>query len=168
MVVHQELFFKNYFMCGINGFNFNDPELIKKFYEASCEGVEIKMIIRGICSLVPGVKDLSENIEVVSIIDRYLEHIRMFHFHNGGNELFFIGSADWLVRNLDRRVEVTTPIYDPKIQDNMREFLDLQLKDNVKARVIDEKGKNKYVSKKGKKIRSQIEQYNYFKSLLKS
>ena len=146
--------------------NFNDPELIKKFYEASCEGVEIKMIIRGICSLVPGVKDLSENIEVVSIIDRYLEHIRMFHFHNGGNELFFIGSADWLVRNLDRRVEVTTPIYDSEIQDNMREFLELQLKDNVKARVIDEKGKNKYVLKKGKKIRSQIEQYNYFKSLL--
>ena len=146
--------------------NFNDPELIKKFYEASCEGVEIKMIIRGICSLVPGVKDLSENIEVVSIIDRYLEHIRMFHFHNGGNELFFIGSADWLVRNLDRRVEVTTPIYDSEIQDNMREFLELQLKDNVKARVIDEKGKNKYVPKKGKKIRSQIEQYNYFKSLL--
>ena len=146
--------------------NFNDPELINKFYEASCEGVEIKMIIRGICSLVPGVKDLSENIEVVSIIDRYLEHIRMFHFHNGGNELFFIGSADWLVRNLDRRVEVTTPIYNSEIQDNMREFLELQLKDNVKARVIDEKGKNKYVPKKGKKIRSQIEQYNYFKSLL--
>jgi Polyphosphate kinase len=90
----------------------------------------------------------------------------MFHFHNGGNELFFIGSADWLVRNLDRRVEVTTPIYDSEIQDNMREFLELQLKDNVKARVIDEKGKNKYVPKKGKKIRSQIEQYNYFKSLL--
>ena len=148
--------------------NFNDPELIKKFYEASCEGVEIKMIIRGICSLVPGVKDLSENIEVVSIIDRYLEHIRMFHFHNGGNELFFIGSADWLVRNLDKRVEVTTPIYDSDIQDNMREFLNLQLKDNVKARVIDEKGRNKYVPKKGKRIRSQIEQYNYFKSLLKS
>ena len=146
--------------------NFNDPELINKFYEASCEGVEIKMIIRGICSLVPGVKDLSENIEVISIIDRYLEHIRMFHFYNGGNELFYIGSADWLVRNLDRRVEVTTPIYDSEIQDNMREFLELQLKDNVKARVVDEKGKNKYVPKKGKKVRSQIEQYNYFKSLL--
>ena len=146
--------------------NFNDPELIKKFYEASCEGVEIKMIIRGICSLVPGVKDLSENIEVISIIDRYLEHVRMFHFHNDGNELFFIGSADWLVRNLDRRVEVTTPIYDKEIQNNMREFLNLQLKDNVKARIIDEKGKNKYVPKKGRSIRSQTEQYKYFKSLL--
>lgn len=146
--------------------NFNDPELIKKFYEASCEGVEIKMIIRGICSLVPGVKDLSENIEVISIIDRYLEHVRMFHFHNDGDELFFIGSADWLVRNLDRRVEVTTPIYDKEIQNNMREFLNLQLKDNVKARIIDEKGKNKYVPKKGRSIRSQTEQYKYFKSLL--
>ena len=147
--------------------NFNDPELIKKFYEASCEGVEIKMIVRGICSLVPGVKDLSENIEVISIVDRYLEHVRMFHFHNDGNELFFIGSADWLVRNLDRRVEVTTPIYDSEIQNNMREFLNLQLKDNVKARIIDEKGRNKYVPKKGKRIRSQTEQYKYFKSLLK-
>ena len=146
--------------------NFNDPELIKKFYEASCAGVEIKMIVRGICSLVPGVKDLSENIDVISIVDRYLEHVRMFHFHNDGNELFFIGSADWLVRNLDRRVEVTAPIYDPEIQNNMREFLRLQLKDNVKARIIDEKGRNKYVPKKGKRIRSQTEQYKYFKSLL--
>lgn len=148
--------------------NFNDVELINKLYEASCEGVEIKMIMRGICSLVPGVKDLSENIEVISIVDRFLEHIRMFQFHNGGDELFFIGSADWLVRNLDKRVEVTTPIYDKEIQDQMREFLNLQLKDNVKARIIDEKGSNKYVSKKSKDktIRSQIAQYNYFKSLL--
>tara|TARA_B100001173_G_scaffold310926_1_gene326754 strand:- start:1637 stop:1915 length:279 start_codon:yes stop_codon:yes gene_type:complete len=90
----------------------------------------------------------------------------MFHFHNDGNELFFIGSADWLVRNLDRRVEVTTPIYDTEIQNNMREFLNLQLKDNVKARIVDEKGRNKYVPKKGKSIRSQMEQYKYFKSLL--
>lgn len=148
--------------------NFNDPELTNKLYEASCEGVKIKMIIRGICSLVPGVKDLSENIEVISIIDRFLEHIRMFQFHNDGDELFFIGSADWLVRNLDKRVEVTTPIYDKGIQEQMREFINLQLQDNVKARIIDEKGKNKYVKTKGKKIRSQIEQYNYFKSLLDS
>ncbi len=148
--------------------NFNDPELTNKLYEASCEGVEVKMIMRGICSLVPGVKDLSENIQVISIVDRFLEHIRMFQFHNGGDELFFIGSADWLVRNLDKRVEVTTPIYDKGIQEQMRTFLDLQLKDNVKARIIDEKGRNKYVPQKAKtkQIRSQIEQYNYFKSLL--
>lgn len=147
--------------------NFNDIELTNKLYEASCEGVEIKMIIRGICSLVPGVKDLSENIEVISIVDRFLEHIRMFQFHNGGDELFFIGSADWLVRNLDKRVEVTTPIYDKEIQEQMNVFLELQLKDNVKARVVDEKGRNKYVPKKGKALRSQIAQYEYFKSLLK-
>ena len=148
--------------------NFNDVQLTNKLYEASCEGVEIKMIMRGICSLVPGVKDLSENIEVISIVDRFLEHIRMFQFHNDGEELFFIGSADWLVRNLDKRVEVTTPIYDKEIQDQMREFLNLQLKDNVKARIIDEKGRNKYVPKKSKEktVRSQIAQYNYFKSLL--
>lgn len=148
--------------------NFNDPELTNKLYEASCAGVKIKMIIRGICSLVPGVKDLSENIEVISIIDRFLEHIRMFQFHNDGDELFFIGSADWLVRNLDKRVEVTTPIYDKGIQEQMRAFINLQLQDNVKARIIDEKGKNKYVKTKGKKVRSQIEQYNYFKSLLEA
>ena len=146
--------------------NFNDPELINKLYEASCEGVEVKLIIRGICTLVPGVKDLSENIEVISIIDRYLEHIRMFNFHNAGDDLFFIGSADWLGRNLDKRVEVTTPIYDKDIKAQMREFLGLQLKDNVKARIIDEKGRNKYVVKKTKKVRSQIAQYDYFKSLL--
>ena len=146
--------------------NFNDIELTNKLYEASCEGVEIKMIIRGICSLVPGVKDLSENIEVISIVDRFLEHIRMFQFHNGGDELFFIGSADWLVRNLDKRVEVTTPIYDKEIQEQMNVFLELQLKDNVKARVVDEKGRNKYVPKKGSALRSQIAQYEYFKSLL--
>ena len=116
--------------------------------------------------MVPGVKDLSENIEVISIIDRYLEHIRMFNFHNAGDDLFFIGSADWLGRNLDNRVEVTTPIYDKDIKAQMRVFLGLQLKDNVKARIIDEKGRNKYVVKKTKKVRSQIAQYDYFKSLL--
>lgn len=145
--------------------NLNDPELINKLYEASCAGVKIKMIIRGICSLVPGVKDLSENIEVVSIIDRFLEHVRLFYFWNGGDEQYFTGSADWLVRNLDKRVEVTTPIYDEKIKQQLKDFLTFQLKDNVKARLISEKGNNKYVPRKGKALRSQIEQYKYFKNL---
>jgi polyphosphate kinase len=146
--------------------NLNDPELINKLYEASCEGVSVKLIIRGICSLVPGVKDLSENIEVISIIDRYLEHIRLFYFFNDGNELFYQGSADWLVRNLDKRVEVTTPIYDKEIKKQLKYFLELQLKDNVKSRIINERGSNKYVSIKGKAVRSQLEQYKYFESLL--
>ena len=147
--------------------NLNDPELINKLYEASCEGVSVKLIIRGVCSLVPGVKDLSENIEVISIIDRYLEHIRLFYFYNDGDELFFQGSADWFVRNLDKRVEVTTPIYDKEIKQQLKSFLELQLKDNVKARLINERGSNKYVSIKGKTVRSQLEQYRYFESLLK-
>ncbi len=146
--------------------NLNDPELINKLYEASCEGVSVKLIIRGVCSLVPGVKDLSENIEVTSIIDRYLEHIRLFYFFNDGDELFFQGSADWLVRNLDKRVEVTTPIYDKEIKAQLKYFLDLQLKDNVKARIINARGSNKYVSTKGKAVRSQLEQYRYFESLI--
>lgn len=145
--------------------NLNDPELINKLYEASCAGVKIKMIIRGICSLVPGVKDLSENIEVISIVDRFLEHVRLFYFWNGGDEQYYTGSADWLVRNLDKRVEVTTPIYDESIKKQLKDFLDFQLKDNVKAREINAKGNNKYVSSKGKAIRSQIEQYKYFKNL---
>jgi len=146
--------------------NLNDPELINKLYEASCEGVTIKLIIRGVCSLVPGVKDLSENIEVISIIDRFLEHVRLFYFYNDGDELFFQGSADWLVRNLDKRVEVTTPIYDKDIKKQVKHFLELQLKDNVKARMINRRGSNKYVPSKGKSIRSQLEQYRYFESML--
>jgi|TARA_B100000795_G_scaffold268890_1_gene256809 polyphosphate kinase len=146
--------------------NLNDPELINKLYEASCEGVTVKLIIRGVCSLVPGVKDLSENIEVISIIDRFLEHVRLFYFYNDGDELFYQGSADWLVRNLDKRVEVTTPIYDKEIKKQVKHFLELQLKDNVKARLINRRGSNKYVVCKGKKVRSQLEQYRYFESML--
>lgn len=147
--------------------NLNDPELINKLYEASCEGVIIQLIIRGICTLVPGVKDLSENIEVISIVDRFLEHIRLFYFHNSGEPMLYTGSADWLVRNLDKRVEVTTPIYDKSIKKQLIDFLELQLKDNVKARIIDAKSSNKYVATKGKSVRSQVLQYEYFKSLLK-
>ena len=147
--------------------NLNDPELIKKMYEASSAGVKINLIIRGICSLVPGLKGLSENIKVISIIDRYLEHARIFAFCNGGNELYFIGSADWLVRNLDKRVEVTTPIFDKRLIHQLKRFLEIQLSDNVKARFIDEKGSNKHVPTVGKKIRSQLELHDFFNQLLK-
>ena len=91
----------------------------------------------------------------------------MLYFYNNGDELFFQGSADWFVRNLDKRVEVTTPIYDKEIKQQLKSFLELQLKDNVKARLINERGSNKYVSIKGKTVRSQLEQYRYFESLLK-
>lgn len=144
--------------------NLVDEVLVKKLYDASKAGVKIQLIIRGICSLVPGKKGLSENIEVVSIVDRFLEHARIMLFCNGGEELYFITSADWMTRNLDKRIEVGTPIYDRDLQRILRKILDAQLSDNVKSRVIDSKGKNTYKKLPGRKVRSQIELYNYFKS----
>jgi polyphosphate kinase len=143
--------------------NLVDTALINKLYEASNAGVEINLIIRGICSLVPGVKKQSENIRVISIIDRFLEHARTMIFYNGGEELYFISSADWMTRNLDNRVEVTTPIYNKRIQKVINKMLELQLSDNVKARIINENQENKYVPLHGEAIRSQIETYKFFK-----
>lgn len=143
--------------------NLVDTALIKKLYDASKAGVRVKLIIRGICSLVPGVKGLSENIEVISIVDRFLEHARILLFCNGGDELYFITSADWMTRNLDNRIEVGTPIYDKKLQKILKNMLDIQWSDNVKARTIGPRGQNRYVKTKGKAIRSQIATYNYFK-----
>jgi polyphosphate kinase len=148
--------------------NLVDPKMIKKLYDASKAGVEIKLIIRGICSLVPGVKNQSENIEVVSIVDRFLEHVRLFIFHNNNDPLYFISSADWMARNLDRRIEVTTPIYDKKAQETIQTMIAIQLSDNQKARIIDERQSNRYVKNRKEPIRSQLETYAYFKGLLKT
>ena len=142
--------------------NLVDEDLIERLYKASIAGVKIQMIIRGICSLVPGVKGLSENIQVISILDRYLEHSRVLVFANGDNELMYISSADWMGRNLDRRVEVATPILDVDIKNEIRATLEFQLKDNQKARVIDGKQQNKYVVQNGLKIRSQKKTYEMF------
>lgn len=146
--------------------NLDDNEMIKKLYEASNAGVKITLIIRGICSIVPGVKGLSENIKVISIIDRFLEHSRILIFGNGGDELVYISSADWMARNLDRRVEVTTPIYDTKLKKHLKTIIQFQLKDNCKARVIDETQSNTYVVNDQKKYRSQLEIYTYFQQQL--
>lgn len=144
--------------------NLVDLELIKKLYQASNAGVKIQMIIRGICSLIPGIKGMSENIEAVSIVDRYLEHSRIFVFGNGGNELYFFSSADWMTRNLDYRVEVTCPVYSKELQQELRTMLNIQLSGNVKARIIDEFQTNKYKRNNTKtKIRSQVAFYNYLK-----
>lgn len=146
--------------------NLDDTILINKLYEASNAGVKINLIVRGICALVPGVKKQSENIKVISIVDRFLEHVRTMIFHNNGDELYFISSADWMVRNLDSRVEVTTPIYNKRIQKVIKKMLNLQLSDNVKARIIDENQKNEYVALNGEPVRSQIETYKFFKKNL--
>jgi polyphosphate kinase len=110
-----------------------DPEIICHLYEASRAGVQIDLIVRGICCLRPGLKDISENIRVISIVGRFLEHSRIFYFHNNGQEEIYIGSADWMRRNLDRRVEVITPILDTEIAKDLQEILGIMLADNRQA-----------------------------------
>jgi polyphosphate kinase len=110
-----------------------DPEIISTLYEASRAGVQIDLIVRGICCLRPGLKDISENIRVISIVGRFLEHSRLYYFYNNGQEEIFIGSADWMPRNLDRRVEVITPIIDPDIAKDLQEILGIMLADNRQA-----------------------------------
>ncbi len=122
-----------------------DQELITRLYKASRAGVKIQLIVRGICSLVPGVKGLSENIKAISIIGRYLEHGRIFVFCNGGDEKYYISSGDWMVRNLDFRSEVAVPIYDKELKIEMRKILDIQFSDNTKSRILDKKQKNQYL-----------------------
>ncbi len=111
-----------------------DPEVIEALYEASQAGVQIELNVRGICCLRPGVPGLSENIRVVSIVDRFLEHARIFYFHHGGDERVFISSADWMPRNLDRRIELLVPVNDPPSRDRLAGILLTCLRDNVKAR----------------------------------
>ena len=145
--------------------NLVDAPLIRKLYDASQAGVKIKLIIRGICSLVPGVKGLSENIECISVIGRYLEHTRIFVFANGGKPLYFISSADWMTRNIDHRIEVSVPIYAPHIQQEIQEFLDHQLRHDGKVRIVDKTLKNEYrlISKGLKPVNIQETYYEILK-----
>ena len=146
-----------------------DPQMISELYRASQNGVHIKLIIRGICSLVPGVIGFSENIEGISIVDRYLEHARIFVFHNEGDPKVFISSADWMVRNLNHRIETTIPIYDTELKMNLIDLLRIQLNDNIKARIIEDSRANLF--KMGKidlVTRSQNESYYYLKRMLEN
>ena len=125
-----------------------------------------KIIVRGICCLKPGVKNLSENIEAISIVDRYLEHSRIYIFHNGGNKKYFIASADWMKRNLSRRIEVGFPIVDENLIEIIEEIIQLHWNDNVKSRIIDEKQINKYRKIEYEKVvQSQNEIFKYLKKL---
>ncbi len=142
-----------------------DKSMIKLLYEASQKGVKIRLLIRGMCSLVPGIKGQSENIYVTSILDRFLEHGRIYIFGNGGEEKMYIGSADWMTRNLSHRIEVVTPILDPDHFKTIHDVIDIQLADNVKARIIDAKQKNVYVKNDEPEVRSQYVTYEYFKNL---
>ncbi|MCZ4408152.1 polyphosphate kinase 1 [Cryomorphaceae bacterium 1068] len=138
-----------------------DETLIRKLYQASKAGVKIRLLVRGICSLIPGIKGISDNIQVHSIIDRYLEHARVFIFGNDGNEDIYISSADWMERNLDYRVEVSVAIYDPKVRKEIKDMMELQWNDNVKARLLAGNQTNEYVEreKDEKKVRAQMEMY---------
>jgi polyphosphate kinase len=141
-----------------------DEEMIAKLYEASNNGVPIRVIVRGICALIPGVPGMSENIEAISIVDRYLEHSRIFIFSNDGDPLYYISSADWMARNLDSRIEISCPIADPRLQQELLDILEIQWSDNVKSRVLEAPQSNTYRSSTTPiKVRSQDKIYQYLK-----
>jgi len=140
-----------------------DFKMIDKLYDASRAGVKVNLIIRGICSLIPGVPGMSENIEAISIVDNYLEHSRVYIFGNDGDPDIYISSADFMTRNLDARVEVSCPIYDPEIKREMLETFEIGWKANVKARLHSEKLDNQYRKQPNQKMfRAQHEMYKYY------
>lgn len=147
--------------------NIADKEITDLLYEASAAGVQVRLVIRGMCTVIPGLPGISDHIEAVSIVDRLLEHSRMYMFANGGRPLCYLSSADWMTRNLDRRVEVAFPVIDKKLKQEVMSVFDLQWRDNVKARRVDAKGKNKIVARKkgAKDFNSQDETYKYIRRL---
>jgi polyphosphate kinase len=133
-----------------------DHDIIGRLYDASRAGVPIRLVVRGICCMMAGVEGLSPTVEIRSIVDRYLEHSRVYVFHNGGSEKIFIASADWMTRNLSHRVEVAVPLYDPDVRWQVRALLDLHLADDTRARIIDPRGTNRYVpAGPGEPVRAQ-------------
>lgn len=144
----------------------SDEELIEKLYEAAKEGVELKMIIRGIFCMFSENKKFIKPVTAISIVDAYLEHARVFVFNNDGKQKVYISSADWMVRNLDHRVEVTCPVFNEGLKQELIHILNIQLSDNVKARILDNELSNRYVeADSGNRVRSQIETYNYLLSI---
>ena len=142
--------------------NLVDQRMTDKLYEASKAGVKISLIVRGACSLVPGVPGWSENIQGVSIVDKLLEHSRIFVFANGGQEKIYLSSGDWMTRNLDGRVEIACPIYDPGIKRELMDYLNIQLRDNTKAREMKGAQDNRYKRSPGKRlVRSQLDFFKY-------
>lgn len=140
----------------------SDESLIKKLTEAAIAGVEIKMIIRGICCMFTENSAFAIPVQAISIVDEYLEHARVMIFHNGGDEKMYISSADWMVRNIDHRVEAACPIYEEYIREELRQIIQIQLSDNIKARILDNEQHNQYVNPRNtKKVRSQVETYQY-------
>lgn len=142
-----------------------DKRIIMKLYEASKAGVQIRMIVRGICCLVPGVPGLSDNIQVISIVDRYLEHARAFIFHHGGAEKTYLSSADWMSRNLSRRIETAFEITAPHLKQVVHDILEIQWRDNVKARHVNEAQDNPFVVNDERPNQSQLTIHDYLQSV---
>ena len=140
--------------------------MVDKLYEASRAGVKIQMIVRGICSLIPGVEGMSENIEVISVVDKFLEHSRLYIFGNNNNPKVYISSADWMTRNIDNRVEVTCPIYDEDIKQEIIDHFNISWNDNVKARILDASQDNNYKVDTNERVRSQFAIYDYYQKKL--
>ncbi|WP_240207488.1 polyphosphate kinase 1 [Vibrio sp. CyArs1] len=148
--------------------NLVDKGLINKLYGASNAGVKIQMIIRGMCSLVPGVEGVSDNIKIISIVDRFLEHPRVIIAHNNGDPQVYISSADWMTRNIDHRIEVATPVRDTRLKQRIIDIINLHFTDTMKARWIDKEMSNSYVPRGNrKKVRSQMAIYDYLKKVEK-
>lgn len=139
----------------------SDQEIIEELYDAAKAGVEINLIVRGICCMVTESARFDRPIKAISIVDEYLEHARVWIFHNNGKEKIFISSADWMTRNLDHRVEATCPVLDQEIRQELKDIIDIQLRDNVKARWLNNQMTNEYVQANGVKIRSQEETFHY-------
>ncbi|MEM9648361.1 MAG: polyphosphate kinase 1, partial [Bacteroidota bacterium] len=150
--------------------SFTSYKMVDKLYEASRAGVKIQLIVRGVCCLVPGVPEMSENIEAISVVDKFLEHPRLFIFGNNGDPKIYISSADWMTRNLDFRVEVGCPIYDSDIKQELLDTFNISWEDNQKARIFSEKQDNAYrVNEEGEtEVRSQFALYDYYKNKLES
>lgn len=162
-IAHAKSGLEAYAIIKLNGLE--DNVMIDKLYDASCAGVRIDLIVRGICCLVPGVKELSENIRVIRLVDQYLEHARVFIFHNNGNEEMFLSSADWMNRNLYRRIEVGFPIYDAEVREELRQIIRFQLDDNVKACTLDEHLQNiPVLAGNNPIIRAQTETYEWLRA----
>ncbi|MDG1728670.1 MAG: polyphosphate kinase 1 [Algibacter sp.] len=141
--------------------------MIDKLYEASRAGVKIQMIVRGICCLIPGIKGMSENIEAISVVDKFLEHSRIYIFGNNGDSKLYISSADWMTRNIENRVEVSCPIYDEDIKKEIIDTFNISWCDNVKARILSDSQENEYRKNDIEKVRSQFATYDYYLKKIK-
>ena len=146
--------------------SFTNYPMIDKLYEASQAGVKIKLIVRGICCLIPGLPDLSENIEAISVVDKFLEHPRLFIFENDGNPKVYISSADFMTRNISNRVEITAPVYDTDVKNELIDTFELSWNDNVKARILSDDLISPYVENNKEALRSQLELYTYYQKKL--